>query len=226
MDDLEKLRRFALSAGVLLFSYVVAGFNPEWLKAVERKEYVPIALVLAAAWGLVRFWLYGFMLARSPWRRRNDLLRRAATVGREQSYLLHCESVEEAKALTNEIEALYPRFLGRGTLVRVGREEAQWPEKLPGGAYRATLDPDRRNVHFGITRRQKVAAWFQDIDYSSPVWVSGIALLTWFYSIGHLCEALMGLAFLLLIGVGIYRWTERFPVDPDAPAPPAGPTRG
>src|ERR1700674_147913 len=81
--DLDRLRRFALGAGLVLIAYASAGVELEAGAKVSllgvpffirRPELLRLGLVLASAYGLVRFYYYGFMLEHSPQRRRKDLL--------------------------------------------------------------------------------------------------------------------------------------------------------
>ncbi len=82
-SDLGRLRRFALTAAVLLFTYTVAGIvlEPDAKLTVfgvpfhvARPDLLPIGLACASVWGLVRFYYYGMMLGRSPYRIRRELL--------------------------------------------------------------------------------------------------------------------------------------------------------
>ena len=83
MGALQKLRRFSLAFGVVLFSYVVADFSvkedPEinisfLVFEIGKPHLIPIGIVLGSAWGALLFWYYGFMVNRSPYRRRKELL--------------------------------------------------------------------------------------------------------------------------------------------------------
>jgi len=140
--DLEKLRRFSLTTGVLLISYVVAGFKPKpdvstpfGNFAIERTDLVPIGLVLASVGGLLRFWYYAPMVRLAPWRRRGDFLRRSKRLSEEENYQFFVETEEKAEQLHAEARSLFPRFLNRPVLSKIQRKTYM---KLPSGAFLLT----------------------------------------------------------------------------------------
>src|SRR5262245_22392127 len=84
--DLDRLRRFAIGAAVVLILYSLAGVELEQnAKAtvfgipfvIRRRDLLPAGLMLVCVYALVRFYYYGMMLAHSPQRRRKDLLYRS-----------------------------------------------------------------------------------------------------------------------------------------------------
>lgn len=205
--NLQKLRRFSLALGVILFSYVVAGFDP--VKDAEGKatvnlplvafkvdnpEYIPIGLVVASAWGLVLFWYYGLMLQRAPWRHRAGLLRDARGT-REGTHSKTVPVRQIGNSWVQDVRNAFPRFLTREILGSV-------VQKKGGSDWIASVN---------ITRRQRVSAWFHDLDYSAPIWVNAIALGAWFYSVGWLCELAVSIAILGLVGFAIHKWSEQAP---------------
>ena len=71
MPDSEKLRRFSLLMALLLFSYSMAGVHIEQGEkilllgipfTVSNPELIPLGLVVASVYGLVRFYYYEVML--------------------------------------------------------------------------------------------------------------------------------------------------------------------
>ena len=82
-EDLTRLRRFAIAAGLALLTYVAAGVSiaPQAQIStfgiqfqVRRPELLPIALVLASVYATVRFYYFAMMLGTSPYRLRRDIL--------------------------------------------------------------------------------------------------------------------------------------------------------
>lgn len=81
--DVEPLRRFSLLAGLVLIGYVAAGVElPSGAQIsvlgipfiIRRPEFLPLALLLASAYGLGRYFYYAVMLTQSPRTIRKDLL--------------------------------------------------------------------------------------------------------------------------------------------------------
>lgn len=73
--DLEKLRRFALGAGVVLFTYALAAVEPQpgepirflWFTLkINHPELLGLGLALVAGYGALRFLWYGILLTPSP----------------------------------------------------------------------------------------------------------------------------------------------------------------
>lgn len=225
--DLQKLRRFSLALGVILFSYVVAGFDPVRdadgeatvnLPLVEFKignpDYIPIGLVVASVWGLVLFWYYGLMLQRAPWRHRREVLREAKRLNNGHIYEARFSAEGEALGFLNRLRPLFPRFLNRETLMYVGgvsgRRITKHAEKL-GETAEFEQTKEGCSVVFGVSGRQLAVAWFQDFDFYAPIWVNAIALGVWSYSVGWFLQFAVTILVLGLIGVGIYKWSARPP---------------
>ena len=83
--DLERLRRFSLTMGLLVFTYAAAGISlrddatvaPFGIPfVIERTEFLPIGLAVGSAYSAFRFWYFGVALSASPFTRRMTLLRR------------------------------------------------------------------------------------------------------------------------------------------------------
>jgi len=213
-EQLQKLRRFSLALGVILFSYVVIGFEPVITEGkarinfplmafnVERHDFIPIGIALGSFWGMLLFWYYGFMVNRSPYRRRKELLGGAKRLNAEHNYgvdgLSDSEVLEHHQALIE----LYPRFLARDILFKVTETQLKTTRQKTHGETEEF--PAKSRVEFGITERQIVVARFRDVDYSAPIWVNAIALLTWSYSIGVLREVVIATATLGTVIYGSY----------------------
>ena len=95
MPDLDKLRKFALLAALLLVSYTAAGIRLEpGAKAslfgipftITTPDLLSLGLVLLSVYGLLRYYYYGHMLSSSPYRKRKDLLHKLHPEGGRGTY--------------------------------------------------------------------------------------------------------------------------------------------
>ena len=80
---LERLRRFSLTIALILLTYSLAGISlkPDSEIAiigltfkVARPSLLPIGLVIASVYATLSFYYYAFMLKKSPYRIRRDIL--------------------------------------------------------------------------------------------------------------------------------------------------------
>jgi hypothetical protein len=180
VPDLEKQRRFALSAGLLVITYFAAAVEPEAPTTFEvfgakftlaRPELLPLALVLAALYGALRFLYYGCLIERAPWQVRRQML--AGMRGHPDGHTFEYGVSDSASAMSffKELSAVFP-FADRSG---------------PGVSYRDELHPDTGQsfgrLTFRLTRSIRVMAWLQDLDYTAPIWVNvlavGIAAIRW-----------------------------------------------
>ena len=83
VPDLERLRRFALAIGLVTLTYGVAGISltagstvsPFGIPfTISRPDFLPVGLAIASLYAAARFYYYGFMIRKSPFARRKDLL--------------------------------------------------------------------------------------------------------------------------------------------------------
>ncbi len=190
--DMEKLRRFFLAIALVTITYSVAGISLEPNSGlslfgltfrVARPDWLPIGLIIASFYGMISFYYYGFMLKKSPYRVRRDIM--------------------------DGLDAWEPDFIpGKKVPVYVGPTEFQtspwhtdrekiekyvlnFPEAFPKFA-RARVsaqvlsrqscdeDGDVYTVYAAkvvIPIRCRLAALFQDVDYSSPIWLNIVALV-------------------------------------------------
>ena len=194
MPDLVKLRRFSLAIGVVLFSYVVADLKPDstakllvFSFEVGRPALIPIGLVVASVWSIVRYWHYGIMVEGAPWQHRREILAEAIPVGDTiPTYSARFDDVDRADAFLKQVADLFPRFFGRRTLrqmtLNYGQRVTKYAEKL-GQAAEYETTKEGATVTFAVSPEQRAAAWFRDFDFYSPVWVNAVALGAWLASI-------------------------------------------
>lgn len=117
--ELEKLRRFCLTIGLILLTYVLAEVKVDASKTVSfaglpltivRPELVPVGLVIASAYNAVRFWYYGFTLRRSPRKKRRHILNRFER-NAEGGYVLRAHHTPaEMLELEGLIKEVFPHF--------------------------------------------------------------------------------------------------------------------
>jgi hypothetical protein len=187
--DLERLRRFALGAALVLISYSAAGIelNPGAQVTlfglpflIHRPELLPLGLALASVYGLARFYYYGLMLSHSPQRRRKDLLHRLHAEGGRGTYagsvifgpahycttpLIHDKAVAEASL--HELIAVFPKvwkIRAHGMVEPVHITDEDGEER--------TLWEANVTIPFSC----RLAALVQDLDYTAPVWLNMGAL--------------------------------------------------
>lgn len=192
--DLEKLRRFALAAGLVLITYILAGIQLEQEAKVaplgipftiKRPELVPIGLVLASLFGMLRFYYYGFMLSKSPAKVRGEKL---AELGYKPGYRLDPAWIEqpheqEQHELAKALE-VFPQMPGTA----LDFERKRLKGKLYDPYLRDFVDQRETDgwtayVGLAVPRRLRLAARLHDIDYSAPVWVNAAALGLWVISL-------------------------------------------
>jgi len=193
VSELNKLRRFALGAGLVLLSYSVAAIRLEDGKAslfgvpflIGRPEFLPFGLILASVYGLLRYYYYGLMLPPgSPYRHRKDLLSKLQAKCRTGKYkgsvyfgpsrlcTTPTRQQEEIEKQTKEIIEAFPKLAGR----RVSADVKQYDQR----AYK--FDESGKEclayeAEISIPILCRIAAFLQDIDYTLPIWVNIFALV-------------------------------------------------
>ena len=199
MDEpnIGKLRRFALIVGLITLTYSVAGISlrPEagvslagLTFKISRPGLLPVGIVLASLYAMVRFYYYGFMLYKSPYSVRRGILDglycfEGPYIGRRKipMYFGPTEfetklSDENSSKIQQYIETFpdaFPKFAKAKPSLELREELAQ--------SFRGeevTLYSGK--VVIPITCR--LAAIVQDIDYSLPVWLNLVSLCVFF---GH-----------------------------------------
>jgi hypothetical protein len=203
--DLERLRRFALTAALILFTYLVADITPAPDTRIPvfgvpfqfgRPDLLPAGFALAAFYGCVKFYYYGMMLTTSPYRARRDALDAltaewpkssvrallgkdiymyfgATTFSFEKAYI---DNREEMERRGNELEKLFPKFLRARVKVEIP-SRAVWEMDQNG----EPIFHEICTLNVTIPKRCRLAAFFEDADYTAPVWVN--VLVVGFYGL-------------------------------------------
>jgi hypothetical protein len=201
---LEKLRRFGLTTGLVLLTYVLAGIRVEPNARVSplgfdfeimRPDMLPIGLAVAAFAAMVRFYYFGHLLGTSPYRRRRDLV--DGLIAHHDEYIRAGKLVKSGPFAKGRQIPMYwgPRKFSISPWrtdpeVMDARRRAfdnAFP-RFAGARASAMVTEDTSytdngddyqiySVDVTIPRRCRVAAVLEDIDYSSPVWINAAALL-------------------------------------------------
>jgi hypothetical protein len=172
--ELERLRRFCLAIALVLVTYVFAGMRVDASKAISilglpltmsHPELIPVGLMIASGYSALRFWYYGFTLRRSPRRKRSQILRRFKYIKAGKYSALSLMSFSDKDHLEELVNAAFPQFPRKAAILSIIKE---------GSTPRIILT---------IPRRIIVAGWFEDIDYSAPIWLNLIALILAVFSL-------------------------------------------
>lgn len=213
MDDtsLGKLRRFALTGGLLLITYVAAGISVEpdahipvfgVPVRVSRPDLLPIGLALVSLCGALRFYYYAIMLAASPRRKRRDLMDSLTVHGDEYhrpgqpirpviyasgsqvpmywgsrkftSSEHHDRDMMEKNAMA--FDNAFPKFACARAGARIVTETFSDDDGQPIPSY---------HIEAVIPRRCRIAAIFEDLDYTAPVWLNAVAVLLFIWKLPY-----------------------------------------
>jgi hypothetical protein len=206
LGQLEKLRKFALTAALILITYRVAGItvkpNAEITAmgipfVIKRLGLLPFGVALASFFGMLRFLYYGMALGTSPYRKRRTLIdnlivhfdERIDKTGRpilgpfpggqtiwmywgarKFSWPFSTEDKDAVEKRATAFDNAFPKALWARTSARAVREENPSYDEAGDEHYFYDLEVI-------IPIRCRLAAIFEDLDYSSPVWLNIVALV-------------------------------------------------
>lgn len=168
-SELSKLRRFALTIGLILLLYALAGIqlsNPPTVHplgislAITRPWIFDWVLIVASIYGSFRYWYHGFVLQFSPLNLRKRLRHGIALPDLHQ---LDSETFRQ-------IQKLIDRYLPG---IESGRYTVAGGTHGSPGIY---VKLDWALVSF----RTKVYAILDSVDYTAPLWLNGVALVCLF----------------------------------------------
>jgi len=199
--DIEKLRRFSLIVALITLTYSVAGIslvpNPSisvigLTFKVSRPGLLPISFIIASIYAVIRFYYYGFMLKKSPYRVRHDVIdslhcyERRYFGGRKKvptffgptefAASLWVSDQADAKAYIANFPVAFPKFALARPSMKIDASELCSEDGEPAGM--------SYDVKVVIPIRCRLAAIIQDIDYSSPIWLNLVSLTIFFIHIG------------------------------------------
>lgn len=194
MDDatsteLPKIRRAALGLSLVAAVLLSAGVAIDREAAIPlfglrvtlaRADLIPLAVVVGAIYCGARYWYYGHMLLKSPYRTRRDLLDRLrgpkgvealsyagpAALKSRWSFENWTDAADNAR----KIQRAWPRFLRASTTATVEEDGA---DEMGG------MESNYRVVAT-VPARCRFAALFEDLDYATPV-LAPIAVAMWYW---------------------------------------------
>lgn len=193
--EVWRLRRFALTVGLLLLVWSLAGItvaeNPQIAPfglplTIAQPQLLPLGLAIAGAYGVLRYFYYAFSFGPSPFRPRRDLLDRMRVrnpTGTGADVVPHTywgptdmwgslstSDQPPAEDLARDLRGAYPKFSGRKVWAEVATE--------PG------IDQDGdEHVSYAVVARVptrcRLAAVVQDVDYAAPILFPTLAVGAW-----------------------------------------------
>ena len=201
---IEKLRRFALAVGLILLTYSLAGISMKpdseisvigLTFKVSRPELLPVGLVIASLYSMIRFYYYGFMLKKSPYRLRRDAIEGLINLGpsfrrslrglKRKRVSVYFGSIKEFESRTwdedrTKVEAyvadfpnIFPKFAGARASAILKYDQSRDEDGEPAGiGYTATVS---------IPLWCRLAAMVQDIDYFLAIGLNVISLAIFFF---------------------------------------------
>lgn len=167
--DIDKLRRFALAAGLILITYFVAGVEPSppvifsvlgISFQIMSPEYIPIGFILVSLYGGIRFLFYGILINKSPSNIRKSMTLNP-TIDNPDMYMIKIEPEQKSKVLS-ELSYAFPYI-----------------NRLGGVTYKEGISESHNfgYIYFSVNWKTRILATIHDADYTSPVWVNAFALL-------------------------------------------------
>lgn len=195
--DLEKLRKFALVVGLVILTYSIAGISLDPNSGfsvvglafrVSKPELLPTGLIIASFYAMVSFYYYGFMLKKSPFRVRRDIIDGLNAwdpkfvSGKKVSIYFgptefetspwHSE-LEKVEAYVDNFPEAFPKFASAKVSAKVISSQSCDEEGEFYMIYAAKVK---------IPKRCRLAAIFQDFDFASPILLNVLALAVFFYT--------------------------------------------
>ena len=199
--DIEKLRRFSLVVALITLTYSIAGISlvPDsgisvvgLTFKVSRPGLLPIGLVMASIYATIRFYYYGFMLKKSPYRVRRDIIdslhcHERPYIGSKKKVPIYSGPTEfdasiwvsnrtKAEKYIENFPETFPKFAKARPSMQIESSEFYTEDGDSAGMM--------YNVEVVIPLRCRVAAIVQDIDYASPIWLNLLSLIIFFFRIG------------------------------------------
>ena len=174
--DITKLRRFALSIGLILFFYAIAGVELDVAKSItplgiplviKRPNLLGICLVVASIYAAVRYWYYSTIVSISPASARKFLRSGLFPLGTGKD-------LRGDTALRHEQAALiFGRYFPRMGIATSEITVKQTTD-LEGTRFSGVEIPT------SLPWRTRMLIWLENLDYAAPVWVNIIAITLYF----------------------------------------------
>ncbi len=166
--DVPKLRRFALGVGLILIVYTLAwvqvakfiNISPFGISfEIARPSVIEWGLLIVSIYAALRYWYYSFIKNISPFRARTLLLKH------EYPY----ETFTETSQAHEIISRFFPGLTQEAFKVEgIGDGES--------GTCSVYIDSAK------ISWKVRVWTGLENLDYSAPIWVNGMAIMMFFVS--------------------------------------------
>jgi hypothetical protein len=163
--DLTKLRRFGLLIALILITYSVAGLDidaPAKVNVmglpliIRRPDFLPVGLVLASIYCIIKYIYYGYLVQTSPTQAR-FLLKKGSPVHVSTIGI----SLEEfTNEISNEVDRYFPG---------IGKIEASY----------TTSQGTQCSVKVIVPKIVWAFSLLEDIDYALPVIANALAIAIW-----------------------------------------------
>ena len=167
--DIQKLRRFSLSFGLILFAYCLTGIemdtpariSPFGLPLIiKRPNLLGWGLVMAAIYGSARYFYFSSILRFSP-RKRRKLLKSGQLINRSASPSFPADMNVFMKAIIKEIMDNFPS----SNKVRVEKASSDGTFTLR------------------IPKHVRFLSFIEDCDYFSPIWFNVVSVALFVYTV-------------------------------------------
>lgn len=200
--DIQKLRRFSLSFGLILFAYSITGIeidtpariSPFGLPLIiKRPNLFGWGLVIAAIYGSARYFYYASIIKFSPRKRRKIL---------KSGYLIEKSAISDFT--TNALRDMLGDV--QSTDYWMETRQAQVATKTPESTAKIDADihiitkeiaenfplsnkvtlekiPSGGTFRLKIPKHIRFLSFIEDCDYSSPVWFNMVSVALFVYMI-------------------------------------------
>jgi len=168
LPEKDKLRRFSLIIGIVLFTYSIAAvkldvnavIHPLGIPLkIEYPNIIGIGLVLASVYSTLRYIYYAIIVRICPMEARK-LIREGSPLVFEWKLLTSGSESTEHKMTA--INRYYPKGLDLSLKNKLMNNQTE--------TYPANIIP----------LPARLITWLEDVDYFAPVWVNLFAILFWF----------------------------------------------
>lgn len=164
--DLTKIRRFSLIIAIILITYSMAGLAldaPAKIQPlgipliIQRPDFLPVGLLLAALYSIIRYIYFGYFVQISCTRAR-QLLKNGSPV---HAPTLGIKLEEFTEQVADEVERYFPS---------IGKLETKYSTSQTGS---------QCHVEIQAPMLVWVLSLLEDIDYALPVIANIIAMIAW-----------------------------------------------
>lgn len=192
-DNLQKIRKFALIVGFLLFMFSIAGIslnkNTETTIigipfVINSPDLISYSLILLSIYSVTRYYYYGVMLTDSPYRKRKKFIRSldlkglkirgkySVYFGPDQLFLDKTDKLKSPSLESHVQENLTSLFPKVGSSKAIAQLSSRPVDN-------DSLGETKLYLHIRIPRSCRLAALVEDTDYFLPITANTIALATW-----------------------------------------------